>query len=216
MQRFALTFELSSCFSSSMILTDETRSERSQANAGKYKETRPMDALVQWLFNTCKGAHEKAQSWADSSDSKGKISLTFIVSDDSGHSVPFMSSGVASAFRIERLKQAHMGAAAAAATSAAATAAAASATTTNSNVPLTKEEKDRALPKKWNKRDRETLIAFFRRKDDMKDFFAKVRFCDSGRALFASILIETFYATRRSFPKPLILFFIINRRPYLM
>ncbi len=185
------------------VHADKARSDRSVTNADTYEETRSTSELVQWVFRMCKSAHEKAQRWANASATssgstsgrKGKISLTFIVSDESGHSVQFMSSGVASAPRIERLKQAHMWTTAAAtgpatsATSAATSAAtsessdtvasatagaSATAPTTSSLVPLTKKEKNIAPPEKWSKRDRETLVALFRRKTEMKEFFDKV------------------------------------------
>ncbi len=136
----------------------KARQTRSKVNADQYVESRPSAEIAQWFHRRVVELGAQAQRF-----SQGNVSVTFIVSDDStGHSWQHMSSGAVTAERCKRLCEAHTWK---------------PAPSTAPHPPLAEAEIKCAPADMWSRREQESLISFFAEKDDMQEFFAKVRVC---------------------------------------
>ncbi len=94
---------------------------------------------------------------------QGNVSATLIVSDDStGHSWQHTSSGAITAEQSKLLREAHT---------------CKLDPSTSLRPELADEEIKCAPADKWPRREQEALISYFADKDEMKEFFAKVRIC---------------------------------------
>ena len=124
------------------------------------EETRSTHLIAKQLYEQIVALHFEAHRCANASPSKGKISITCMVSHDSSdESWHYISSGPATVNRISHLREAHAWECAA---------------PIKALSPLTDADKQLAPVSTWSPQEQQMVVSFMKRNAEMASFFAQV------------------------------------------